>query len=84
MTVFLKTTDLFQHLIKVLQDERFLKMQGLNQEVPFFLCPFSVKQKLEIEDMLPRLIKRIKDAHINVVEINLYDLSLDYLRKNSK
>ena len=82
MTVFLKTTDLFQHLIKVLQDERFLKMQGLNQEVPFFLCPFSVKQKLEIEDMLPRLIKRIKDAHINVVEINLYDLSLDYLRKN--
>jgi hypothetical protein len=57
-------------------------MQGLNQEVPFFLCPFSVKQKLEIEDMLPRLIKRIKDAHINVVEINLYDLSLDYLRKN--
>ena len=82
MTVFLKTTDLFQHLIKVLQDERFLKMQGLNQEVPFFLCPFSVKQKLEIEDMLPRLIKRTKDAHINVVEINLYDLSLDYLRKN--
>ena len=82
MTVFQKTPDLFQHLIKVLQDERFLKMQGLNQEVPFFLCPFSVKQKLEIEDMLPRLTKRLREANINVVEINLYDLCLDYLQKN--
>ena len=82
MTVFQKTPDLFQHLIKVLQDERFLKMQGLNQEVPFFLCPFSVKQKLEIEDMLPRLTKRLREANVNVVEINLYDLSLEYLQKN--
>ena len=82
MTVFQKTPDLFQHLIKVLQDERFLKMQGLNQEVPFFLCPFSVKQKLEIEDMLPQLTKRLREANINVVEINLYDLCLDYLQKN--
>ena len=82
MTVFQKTPDLFQHLIKVLQDERFLKMQGLNQEVPFFLCPFSVKQKLEIEDMLPRLTKRLREANVNVVEINLYDLCLEYLQKN--
>ena len=82
MTVFQKTPDLFQHLIKVLQDERFLKMQGLNQEVPFFLCPFSVKQKLEIEDMLPQLTKRLREANVNVVEINLYDLCLEYLQKN--
>ena len=82
MIVFQKTPDLFQHLIKVLQDERFLKMQGLNQEVPFFLCPFSVKQKLEIEDMLPRLMKRLREANVNVVEINLYDLCLEYLQKN--
>lgn len=82
MTSFLKTSDLFQHLIKVLQDERFLKMQGLNQEVPFFLCPFAVRQKLEIEDMIPRLKKRLQDAHISVVEINLYDLCIEYLKKN--
>lgn len=82
MTVFQKTPDLFQHLIKVLQDERFLKIQGLNQEVPFFLCPFSVKQKLEIEDMLPQLTKRLREANVNVVEINLYDLCLEYLQKN--
>ena len=82
MTVFQKAPDLFQHLIKVLQDERFLKMQGLNQEVPFFLCPFSVKQKLEIEDMLPRLTTRLREANVNVVEINLYDLCLEYLQKN--
>ena len=82
MTVFRRTPDLFQHLIKVLQDERFLKMQGLNQEVPFFLCPFSVKQKLEIEDMLPRLTKRLLETNVHVVEINLYDLCIEYLQKN--
>ena len=82
MTALCKTADLFQHLLKVLQDDCFLKMQGLNQEVPFFLCPFPVKKKQEIEDMLPQLVKRLKEAHINVVEINLYDFCLDYLRKN--
>lgn len=82
MTEFLKTTDLFKHLVKVLSQERFLKMQGLNQEVPFFLCPFSVKQKLEIEDMLPHLKKKLQDTNINVTEINLYNLCLDYLQNN--
>jgi hypothetical protein len=82
MTQFRKTPELFQHLIKVLSDDRFLKMQGLNQEVPFFLCPFPVTQKLEIEDMLPNLEKRLHDRGIRIVDINLYDLCLDYLRKN--
>ena len=57
-------------------------MQGLNQEVPFFLCPFSVEQKLEVEEMLPNLIKRLRSCNICVVEINLYDLCLSYLKKN--
>ena len=77
MTQFRKTTELFQHLIEVLSDSRFLKMQGLNQEVPFFLCPFPVKQKLEIEKMLPNLKRRLHDSGIKIVDINLYDLCMD-------
>lgn len=82
MTDFMKTADLFQHLIKVLSNEHFLKMQGLNKEVPFFLCPFPVNQKLKIEEMLPKLRKRLEDYSISVLEINLYDLCLSYLREN--
>ncbi len=82
MTGFLKINDLFNHLLKVLRNECFLKMQGLNQEVPFFLCPFAVKQKLEVEKMLPLLKKQLQDSGLGIVDINLYDLCLDYLQKN--
>ncbi len=30
----------FQHLFTVVSSERFLKMQGLGNEVPFFICPY--------------------------------------------
>ena len=50
------TAELFTHLLNVMTSERFLKMQGLNSDVPFFICPFPVKMKLEIEDMIPLLV----------------------------
>ena len=32
--------DRFQHLARLIASERFLKMQGLGNEVPFFICTF--------------------------------------------
>ncbi|MDD3020567.1 MAG: DUF1788 domain-containing protein [Alphaproteobacteria bacterium] len=72
--------ELFNHLLKVIASQRFLKMQGLNQEVPFFLCPFSVKLKQEIEQMIPQLKRHLANKEIGVVEINLYDLCIKLLK----
>jgi len=35
----LSVQDRFQHLLDVISSRRFLDMQGLGNEVPFFICP---------------------------------------------
>lgn len=72
--------ELFQHLLKGMTSERFLKMQGLNSDIPFYICPFPVKLKLAIEEMIPQLMQRLSSQNIAVLTINLYDLCLAELK----
>ena len=74
---------LFQHLKDVLSSQRFLRMEGLNNDIPFFLCPFSVKDKRNVEQMIPQLKKHLMDNGIAVLELNLYDLCIKNLSLNN-
>jgi len=56
-------------------------MEGLNNEVPFFICPFQPKEALEMESMLRQLSNRLANAGVRVLNINLYDLSVEMLKE---
>lgn len=71
----------FQHLLNVISSERFLKMQGLGNEVPFFVCPFPAEEAVEMQDMVSQLARRLEQKGIAVLQINLYDLSIEILRE---
>jgi hypothetical protein len=70
-------------MLKLMQSEQFLKMQGLNNEVPFFICPYPPKVALKIERMRNQLISKLETSspQVRVLDINLYDISLDILKK---
>ena len=70
----------FQHLFDAISGERFLKKQGLGNEVPFFICPFKPEESTEMERLRRRLVNRLEKVGIRVLEINLYDLSIEMLR----
>ena len=70
----------FQHLFAVISGERFLKKQGLGNEIPFFICPFKPNEAVEMGRIERQLINRLEQAGISVLEINLYDLSIELLR----
>lgn len=72
----------FDHLVKVLSSKRFLKMKGLNNEVPFFICPFAPEEAVEMTGMHDQLITRLQRDGINALNINLYDLVVDILKEN--
>jgi len=38
-----------EHLYKVMSSQQFLQMQGLNNEIPFFIFPFKPQEQDEIE-----------------------------------
>jgi hypothetical protein len=69
------------HLYKVMSSQQFLQMQGLNNEIPFFIFPFKPQEQDEIERMGKALIKKLELKGVRILKINLYDLSLDLLKQ---
>lgn len=71
----------FQHLFAVISGQRFLKKQGLGNEVPFFICPFKPEESVEMERLQRQLVNRLEKTGLRILGINLYDLSLEILRE---
>lgn len=70
----------FDHLFNVISGERFLEMRGLNNEIPFFICPFEPANSVDMEKFELKLAKQLQQAGVKVLEINLYDLSIELLK----
>ena len=73
--------DIFQHLFAVISGQRFLNMQGLGNEVPFFICPFKPEESVDMERLRRQLVNRLEQSGVRVLEINLYDLSVEILKE---
>lgn len=69
-----------QHLLEVISSSRFLAMEGLGNEVPFFICPYDPTDALEVINVQHRLTTKLRLKGITVLEINLYDLSVQILK----
>ena len=69
-----------EHLLRVVTSERFLTNQGLGNEVPFFICPYKAVDGLSMMQDRKALVTRIEHAGVKVLDLSLYDLSLDILR----
>jgi hypothetical protein len=69
----------FLHLLSVISGQRFLSKQGLGNEVPFFICPFKPEEAVEMERLVKQLVNRLAQIGVRILEINLYDLSVEIL-----
>ena len=68
------------HLFAVISGERFLKKQGLGNEVPFFICHYLPSEAIEVDKHKRSLIKKLDSAGVHALEVNLYDLSIELLK----
>ena len=73
--------DRFEHLKRLISSQRFLQMQGLGNEVPFFICPYDAKEAVEMERIPEQLIRHFELEGIQGLQINLYDLSIEILEE---
>lgn len=71
----------FDHLVSVISGERFLKKEGLGNEIPFFICPFRPEEAVEMAGLQRQLVHRLEQAGLLVLEIDLYDLSVEILKE---
>ncbi len=71
----------FQHLCAVISGRRFLKKEGLGNEIPFFICPFKPGEAMEMARLRRQLVNRLQQAGVRPLEIDLYDLTVDILKE---
>lgn len=72
------------HLFKVLSSDRFLKMEGLGNEVAHFIYDYDPSWALGVAQAKKRIKTKLNtELGINVFEINLYDLCVDLLKKRN-
>lgn len=73
----------FEHLYRIITSERFLKMQGIGNEVPFYICPYPPEEAVVMTRMQKQLVNTIEKSGARVLAINLYDLVIDLLKQRS-
>ena len=71
----------YQHLLTVIGSECFLKMQGLGNEVPFFVCPYRPEDAVDMARLQRQLKNKLDQNGIDVLDINLYNLAVQILKK---
>src|ERR1700692_2179984 len=69
------------HLFAVLSGKRFLQMEGLSNEVPFFIYPYPPEDALAVAATKKRIKNRLANAGVAGFEINPYALSVELLKE---
>ncbi len=77
------TAHHFDNLYKIFSNARFLNKEGLGGELHFFIHSFPVAKQPEVETAVHSLLRRLQMNGIDVVEINLYRVCIDILKREN-
>jgi hypothetical protein len=80
-TDYISTKEIYDQLYEVIRSQRFLEKQGLGNEIPFFICPYSPSYQVEIEQIQKQLINQLKHTGVTILSINLYDEAVKLLHE---
>jgi hypothetical protein len=69
----------FKHLFTVIQMPKFLRMEALGGEIPFFISTYHPEQELDIAKAIQGLKNKLEQKGIAVLELNLYDIVIELL-----
>ena len=77
------TNELLKHLISIVSNKEFLNNNNPNNDIPFYICPFLPEFTLEVYDVINFLKKQLNKKEIKVLEIDLYDISINLLKNRT-
>jgi hypothetical protein len=73
----------FENLFNIISSKRFLNKEGLGGEMPFFIHSFPIAQQPKVDEQINSLIKRLQVAGVDILEVHLYRLCIDILKKTN-
>lgn len=66
-----------RELYDFIHSERFLKNEGLANEVPYYIYDYNPKDELIMREKIELVIKKSK---INIININLFEIILEFFK----
>lgn len=71
-------TDLFS----IVSSERFLNMESLGGEIPFWIYPYNIQKEATVELEIKGLVQKLKIQNISVLCIDLFQLSISIIEED--
>lgn len=73
-----------QHILRVLGSDRFIKMEGLGGEAPFFIWAYPPEWQLDVSAAANRIRSNLQTTRgLSIIDIDLFDLSMALLKKRN-
>jgi len=67
----------FTFIRKVVSQERFLKMEGLSGEIPFWIAPYDVRAENQVNSEIVNLVRKLQNDGIKALCVDLFELSCE-------
>jgi hypothetical protein len=77
MTLEESIYEKFTFIRKVVSQERFLKMEGLSGEIPFWIAPYDVRAENQVNSEISNLVRKLHNDGIIALCIDLFELSCE-------
>lgn len=74
----------FEDLFSIMKSKDFLSMEGLGNEVPFFVHAYEPSIQDKVYEGIHNLIKRLETEGVEPLLIGLYDMVVEYLQENNE
>lgn len=68
--------ETFDCAFRVLTSERFKKMEGLNNEVPFFVLRYKPEWEPTVDDELSRLRRSLREERYRLADVDVFALAV--------
>ena len=68
-------------LFQILSNEKFLRMEGLGNEVPFFVQTYDVANQIAMYRRIAELVKRLETSGVRTLLVSLYDMVIDHFEQ---
>ncbi len=72
--------ETFETLFKIISSQKFLSMEGLGKEVPYFIHAYGIEDQAVVYKKIEALLKRLQLEGISVASLGLYDFVIDHFK----
>lgn len=70
------------HIFEIVSNPRFINMEGLSGEIPFWVAPYDISEEREVETEIKYLVRKLKTNGLKPLCIDLFELSCEIIEEN--